>query len=417
MAWTSKLPPISGGSSARDQFAPGDRVWNIPALEEPSIDGDAATRAADWLESLRPLMSDLTPLSGLWWSRVLEEAQACYERWCKSSAVSRALIRPQMSEELQQIRYVRLESRAYAMLQAAVPPSVKEELIASRSLHCVGLLYHVLRLYQPGGLQERTRLLDQLSSPGKASSSMEGVTKLRNWFRALARGMTMGVSIPDSSIMLRGLDVLSEGILAKNPQVGFRCSTARNELHLDHQPTLANVREYAKILQSEFEMLAVSGADASASTPKKPPKVAKAATETPPKEQPHTAQTDPNPPNPNATPKHAQERARQKGDKGKQKGDSKGSGKGKGSCKWYLTNEGCKLWRTCRAQHDTQKAQEENRCFACGAIGHRQDQCPRPKGDNSPLTCPLKLPQLPLQAPKQSRVTLGGSPWHHLQLQ
>ena len=228
--WKNQLPPPSSpNSGGRDQFAPGDRVWwTVPFLEDPTVDGDAATRAAAWLELLNPIMNDLSFLSGLWWKRILEEAHCWYQKWCEAPAVERGLIRPQMSAELTDMRYWRLESRAYAMLQNAVPSLVREELVSSRSIHCVGLLFHVLRLYQPGGLQERTRLLDQLSNPGKAVSASEGVAKLRAWHRALARAVTMQVSIPDSSILLRGLDSASEGLLQKFPQTAFRCSTVRN---------------------------------------------------------------------------------------------------------------------------------------------------------------------------------------------
>ena len=77
----------------------------------------------------------------------------------------------------------------------------------------------------------------------------------------------MQVSIPDASLMLRGVDNVSDQILKRHSHVNFRCNQARNTLQ--HYPTLEAVKEYAKILQSEFDMIAISGS-ASEPGPKKP---------------------------------------------------------------------------------------------------------------------------------------------------
>ena len=208
-------------------------------------------------------------MSGAWWQRVVAESFAWYTRWVQSPAV-RGLIRPTQSSELQEIRFRRLESRAYAMLQAAVPAMIREELVANREIHCVALLFHVMRVYQPGGLQERTTVVEALSNPGSSNTASEAVTKLsRAWGRALARATAMQINVPDASLMLRGIDTLSEQILKRHPHVNFRCNHARNNLQLDHYPTLQTVREYTKIIQSEFDMLAISGS-ALEPGPKKP---------------------------------------------------------------------------------------------------------------------------------------------------
>ena len=115
------LPELpSPDEASRDPFAPGDKVyWPLPTLADTHEEPDPATRASDWFEMVGPIMSDLTPMSGVWWSRVVAEAHAWYELWTQSPAVERGLLRPSPSQELQSLRYRRLESRAYAMLLAA----------------------------------------------------------------------------------------------------------------------------------------------------------------------------------------------------------------------------------------------------------------------------------------------------------
>ena len=213
------LPELPGGvEGSRDPYAPGDKVyWQLPALADVHDEPDPATRASDWIQMVTPLMSDITPMSGVWWTRVLAEAQHWYQTWTCAPTLERGLVRPQPSSELMGTRFKRLESRAYAMLLAAIPVSVRDELVANRETHCVALLYHVLRTYQPGGLHERTTFLEVLSCPGVTNSAMEAVQKLRGWGRALNRAVSMQISIPDASLMLRGIDQLADPLLKKHP--------------------------------------------------------------------------------------------------------------------------------------------------------------------------------------------------------
>ena len=358
-----------GSASNKDPYAPGDRVyWQVPALEEPTADSDAATRASDWIHLLEPIMADLAPWSSLWWKRVLYEARSWYQRWCEAPASDKALIQPALSKTLGDLKFRRLESRAYAMLQGAVPETVKQALVASRCSHCVGVLYHVYRLFQPGGLQERVRLLETLTNPGPSNAASEACSRLRAWHRALARAATMQVAIPDCSILLKGLDAVVSAILKRHPHVSFRCSSARHTLQLDHQPTLEKVKDYSKILLSECDMLAVSGEDTVPKGPKVP-KVAKAEADVPSNNP--QAKARPQPPQSGSPAAPADEA------KGKGKGKSKQEGL---PCKFYLTEAGCNRGRACRAVHNFAQAKGESRCFNCGSTGHRQDKCERPMG-------------------------------------
>ena len=369
-AGVSQHPQTQNSQDAR-LFSPGDKVWwNLPTLQPTHADSDPATRASDWLELIKPSMADLAPSSALWWNEVEQAAKGWYRTWTEASAMERGAIVPTPPEHLRGEKYQRLESRAFAMLQAALPSLITEELVSSRTLHCVGAIYNVLRLYQPGGLAERTKLLDLLANPGGAKGSSDAVARLRQWQRALNRAESMGVSIPDASIMLRGLDVLSEPVLRKHVQVSFRCSGARTVLQLDHRPTLVSLKEFVKVLLSEFEMLSVSGEEEQRGG------------------KPRVAAVD-----------------APKGGKGSEKGDkaSKGSEKGGKShggnsgasqnqaqtdpkdswkCKFFDGGKGCRKGRHCNLQHDEEAAKANGWCFVCGAKNHASADCKRPKEKN-----------------------------------
>ncbi|CAE7273806.1 GIP [Symbiodinium sp. CCMP2592] len=261
----------------RDPFNPGDRTfWNLPTLEGVHLPSPA-TRAGDWLAQIRPLLCDLSEWSQLWWSRVEWEAQALYRQWSRAPAIQKGMIQPRLSVELTHVRLRRLESRAYGMLQSAVPQAIRDELLATRSLHCVGLLFQILKVYAPGGLQERAQVLTELTNLGHAKSASDVVNALRAWSRCHARAVSMGVMVPDPALILRGVDSLVDSLSRKaaNAQVAFRLSVARNQLQIDHHPSMVSVIEYMRVLQSEWEQVSVSGQEATSG----PPKVARMDTD------------------------------------------------------------------------------------------------------------------------------------------
>ncbi|CAE7876436.1 GIP, partial [Symbiodinium necroappetens] len=242
----------------RDPFNPGDRTfWNLPALEGVHMPAPA-TRAGDWLAQIRPLLYDLSEWSQLWWNRVEWEAQTLYRQWSRAPSIEKGLIQPRMSIELTHVRLRRLESRAYGMLQSSVPQAIRDELLATRSLHCVGLLFQILKVFAPGGMQERAQVLTELTNLGSAKSAADIVSALRAWSRCHARAVSMGVMIPDPALILRGVDALVDPLSRKasNAQVAFRLSTARNQLEIDHRPNMTSVIEYMRVLQSEWEQVA-----------------------------------------------------------------------------------------------------------------------------------------------------------------
>ncbi|OLQ05239.1 Copia protein [Symbiodinium microadriaticum] len=155
--------------------------------------------------------------------------------------------------------------------KASSQQAIRDELLATRSLHCVGLLFQILKVFAPGGMQERAQVLTELTNLGSAKSAADIVSALRAWSRCHARAVSMGVMIPDPALILRGVDALVDPLSRKasNAQVAFRLSTARNQLEIDHRPNMTSVIEYMRVLQSEWEQVSVSGLECnSAGQPK-----------------------------------------------------------------------------------------------------------------------------------------------------
>ena len=141
------------------------------------------------------------------------------------------------------------------MLMEAIPTGVREELVATKSLSPVKVIAKLMTIYQPGGLHERTVILRQLEDPGEASNALTGVQSLRKWSWWLRRAQDVGLCLPNSTILLRGLTKLMKKLLSQNPEFAFRTSLVRNTLQLDTSPKHQTVRTYSEHLLSELEQL------------------------------------------------------------------------------------------------------------------------------------------------------------------
>ena len=96
---------------------------------------------------------------------------------------------------------------------AAAPSDVREELVACRAKGVLELLGRLFALYAPGGAAERESALKNLQSPAAANSIQECLDGLRKWKRWLHRIEGIGGSIPDASLLLKGLKTLSKPLV------------------------------------------------------------------------------------------------------------------------------------------------------------------------------------------------------------
>ena len=65
-------------------FRPGEgTLWELPVLA-PVGEANPAMRFSDWVHRVTPFFNDLAPRGHEWWQRVLLEAKAEYDKWCKA---------------------------------------------------------------------------------------------------------------------------------------------------------------------------------------------------------------------------------------------------------------------------------------------------------------------------------------------
>ena len=314
------------------------------------------------------MLVGLSPSASIWWASVEQAANYQYQRWLIADPLDRLTLDPlTVIAAFDMARYQRVESRAVTLILAAIPQNLREEAVSNRWLTAASLLFRIQCVYQPGGSSERSLLLSQLVSPEVANSCGGAVTVLRKWQQHLSRIRELKASLPDSSLLLKGVDGSMASLLAQFPALNFRVNSFRNRASLDYNPSVATVVQLVRLLQAEFESAALSmelsqpdrkpkGASAQLAALHESPKAAQVPP--PPAESPVV----PPPPAPIAKALDAGIEAKGKG-KGKDKG-----GKEVASCYNFAEAKGCRYGDSCRFFHDS--------CLACGQEGHYRPECP-----------------------------------------
>ena len=113
------------------------------------------------------------------------------------------------------------------MLLAAVPQTVTQEAISLREMTCVQLVFRILKLYQPGGLNEKSTILNNLTQTTAAKSAAEAGEMLRQWRRQLLRARELGLHVPDPLLQVSALSEVMRTVIAKEHQASFRISNFR----------------------------------------------------------------------------------------------------------------------------------------------------------------------------------------------
>ncbi|CAJ1452728.1 unnamed protein product [Effrenium voratum] len=328
----------------------------LPMLPELSAD-TGPIDLQDWLTMVGPVMADLSDTSQEWWELMLKHTKKWYDKYMTEPPLQRLLLTPTPPSEVCNGRWRRVERRAVTLLMKALPDQVKEELIATKSLDVFSLICRLMLLYQPGGVAERSAILKNLEQPQEATSIQAAVQGIRRWLRWRRRAEEIGVSLPDPSVLNRGLQRLTKKVLENNKDLNFKISLARSTLQVDTVPNYSTIGTYCEHLLSELEQLV--------HTEKK---VAKA--------------TD----------------ADSKVKKFEGAGAGYGYGGGKGGesraprkegearerkpCRYYLTDVGCRRGRQCTFAHDAKD--DKNRCYECGATDHYRKDCTRKQQEKTP---------------------------------
>ena len=232
---------------------PAKYISELPKLTPPELSHSAVT-CGNWLAQVRQVFQGLSHSATVWWSCVEQAANFQYQRWLRADPLDRLLLDPStVIASFDAHRYQRVESRAVTLMLAAIPTHLRDEAVSNRWLSASALLFRIQCVYQPGGSSERSMLLSQLVSPDVMKSCAGAVSALRKWQQSFNRVKELHAALPDSSLLLKGIDGATASLLSQYPGLSFRVSSFRNRASLDYNPSVTTVLQLVRLLQAEFE--------------------------------------------------------------------------------------------------------------------------------------------------------------------
>ena len=225
----------------------------LPKLAEPGSK-NSSLEAGDWLAQVRPYIADVGQGAEKWWDQTTMMVMNQYGRWLEANPLERVHIKaPDIDQSVPGSD--RLNQRVTTLLLSAVPESIKTELITTRQLSVSGVLFAILRRYQPGGLAEKTYTLSELTTTSPASTASQAVQRLRQWKRQQTRASELGLTLPDPLIMVKALDAIMVDLWPQHPQASFRVSAFRMHQQIDVRPTMASLENLYDLLLAEADQM------------------------------------------------------------------------------------------------------------------------------------------------------------------
>ncbi|CAE7777053.1 GIP [Symbiodinium sp. CCMP2592] len=340
----------AGKGDRPEAVKPG--INELPGLPEY----EPATGSIDllhWITHIGPIMEDLSDTSSAWWHATMKDALQWYSRYSTASPLARLQLEPQPSLELSKPEWSRVERRATAMLLTAVPKSVREEIIAYGKVTSLSVLCKLYAVYQPGNLQEKGLVLRMLEQPQPCNTALEAVEGLRRWSLWRTRATTIGMAEPDASVLIRGLDRITNAVIQGSGELSFRVSLIRSTLQVDVSPSASTVTSFLQHLQAEMEQQARLGATSTGGATPSLKAITTTTTSTTPAPSPDTSTSTPS--------------TRPNG----------------GVCKFFAGDRGCRRGNTCRFPHTwslLEKGARSRKCLCCGAVSHKVKDCKAPGG-------------------------------------
>ena len=367
---------------------PAKYITELPKLASADL-ATSAIVCGNWLAQVRQMLVGLSPSAGVWWQGVEGPVNVAYQRWLVADPLGRLAVDPaSVKGEYDEYLYGRVESRAVTLLLAAIPANVRDDVVTNRWLSTTAILFRIFCLFQPGGSSERAHLLAQLVNPDVCKSFPECIKVLRRWNQSLQRASEIHATLPDPSLLLRGVDAATGGLLASNQMVGFRVNSFRHRLGIDYNPTVASVLQLVKLIQAEAEASSIMSEGNQDKRARAAAAAAPSATSPAPGRDPPTGKSAPVLPPPPPPVVNAVSGA---GNESKGRGKGKGAEGDKPPCHKFTDATGCRFGDSCMFKHDRAKAKKDGRCLACGQEGHFRSDCPLvspenrvPAGDSSP---------------------------------
>ena len=143
-------------------------------------------------------------------------------------------------------KWSRVASTMATMLMDSLPePLVRTEIVAKRRFAASEILHTVMRVYQPGGTNEKTSILAAIANIGESATAEGALENLRAWRRKTLRAKELKLYLPDPSLQYKALLAAVEKIRNEDRQLKLRLT--KFEMKLETSANFQSVGKFQPV--------------------------------------------------------------------------------------------------------------------------------------------------------------------------
>ena len=169
-------------------------LGDLPKIDfgEPASRGE---RLAVWRTAVEAQLRTTRRVVMEWWQWSYAGAEIYYNHWLKLPLLQRNQIK--ISEDMP-MRFQTVEDWFFPRFLLCVPTKLKDAVIQEQTyganFRVMDVLFKLMALMQPKGVEEQDALVKQLTDPNPCRDPMAALRELKRWFTSVKRAVDIGMT-------------------------------------------------------------------------------------------------------------------------------------------------------------------------------------------------------------------------------
>ena len=212
--------PEMSGTSMREEIPVAELNVLLKFLQTlgdlPKIDlGEPASRGerlAVWRTAVEAQLRTTRKVVMEWWQWSYAGAEIYYNHWLKLPLLQRNQIK--ISEDMP-MRFQTVEDWFFPRFLLCVPTKLKDAVIQEQTyganFRVMDVLFKLMTLMQPKGVEEQDALVKQLTNPNPCRDPAAALRELKRWFTSVKRAVDSGMTLQSLELLYRGARSIYSG--------------------------------------------------------------------------------------------------------------------------------------------------------------------------------------------------------------
>jgi hypothetical protein len=225
----------------------------LPKLDSVRV-ADPSLRCGDWLKRVALAISAFSPNADVWWESTIEASQKAYLAWMATDALERSYTKVEVAPWP---KYKQLSITVSTKILEAVRPEIGNDAMHDNDLAPAALIFRILKAYQPGGVEERVKIINELSATKAMTTAGAAVAELRRWERMRSRAVELRITIPDPYVQWQSVLRVVERVVNSDKSLEYRMMVARTAARVDVVPCDSGVLSMTRLYIAELSQRAL----------------------------------------------------------------------------------------------------------------------------------------------------------------